>query len=99
MSFALIPPSDCKVNFIFLFLESKSTRESSDVDLWTARSSHADDEEAFLSCSDSESDSEEYLTPPQSPTKFDSDDDEFNVFEESLENLEEEKVSVLFIEG
>jgi hypothetical protein len=52
-----------------------------------------------LSCSDDDSDTEEFFTPPQSPsTPYDS-DDEVNVFEESLETFEDEKELVLFIEG
>lgn len=70
------------------------------VDLWAPRSSQAyDDEDLFLSCSDSDSESDEYLTPPQSPTKFDSDDDDMNAFEESLDSFEQEKDFILFIKG
>jgi hypothetical protein len=75
-------------------------------DLWNHRGgmndslksvSDDDDDEAFESCSDDES--EEYYTPPQSPLHFDSDDDDKNVFEESLENFEEQKEFNLFIKG
>lgn len=60
----------------------------------------SDDEDQFLSCSGDDSDSEEFFTPPQSPVpQSDSDDDDMNAFEESLENFEDEKISALFIEG
>lgn len=57
-----------------------------------------EDDEAFESCSDDESD--EYFTPPQTPIPFDSDDDDMNnIFEESLENFEDQKEFNLFIKG
>lgn len=75
-------------------------------DLWSLRSpsrdfQNEDDEESFVSCSDSDDDedSDVWFTPPQSPTEMQSSDDEMNAFEESLENLEEEKTYSLFIEG
>ena len=71
------------------------------VDLWSLRlSQNSDDDESFLSCSDSESDSDVFFTPPQSPAKFDSDDEDLMIFEESLESFEDEKLFFkLFIEG
>jgi hypothetical protein len=76
--------------------------------MWSHRSTMNDtiksisddeDDEAFESCSDDES--EDYYTPPQSPIQFDSDDedDEKNVFEESLDNFEDQKEFNLFIKG
>jgi hypothetical protein len=68
------------------------------VDIWSARAQVPDDsDDLYISCSDSESDN--YFTPPQSPINFDSDDDDMNVFEESLDTFEEEKRFSLFIEG
>lgn len=75
------------------------------LDLWTARTpteEELDDEaeDSYISCgSDISSDDDEWYTPPQSPNRFDSSDDEMNVFEESLESFEEEKGYSLFIEG
>lgn len=61
-------------------------------------SDEEDDDEAFESCSDDES---EYFTPPQSPIHLDSDDDDEdkNVFEESLDKFEDQKEFCLFIKG
>lgn len=72
-------------------------------DLWAPRTSQSmdddEDEDMFLSCSEDGSDDSVYYTPPsQSPIHFDSDDD-MNIFEESLENFEEEKGFTLFIHG
>jgi hypothetical protein len=59
-----------------------------------------DDEESFISCSDSDdSDDEVWFTPPQSPNEISSSDDEMNAFEESLEHFEDEKEYALFIDG
>ncbi len=62
-----------------------------------------DEEESYISCSDSEdSDNEVWYTPPQSPMELSTnsdDDDEINAFEESLESFEDEKVYSLFIDG
>lgn len=74
------------------------------VDMWSARTAEDlddDDDELYLSCdSDMSSDDEEFFTPPQSPVKFDdSDDEDVNMFEESLEHLEEEKEFTLYING
>jgi ankyrin repeat and LEM domain-containing protein 2 len=75
----------------------KSTRPT--VDVW-ARRIPQDDEDLYLSCSDSDSDDEKFFTPPSSPSRFFSDDDDdMNEFEESLENFEDEKDFQLFIEG
>ena len=54
-----------------------------------------------MSCdSDLSSDEDEFYTPPQSPVKFDdSDDEDVNMFEESLEHLEDEKEYTLYING
>jgi hypothetical protein len=70
--------------------------------MWSARTEEdPDDDELYLSCdSDAPSDDEEFFTPPQSPVKFDdSDDEDVNMFEESLEHLEEEKEYTLYING
>lgn len=59
----------------------------------------SDDEDLYLSCSEDESDSEEFFTPPQSPGPASESDDDMNTFEESLENFEDEKMFSMFIEG
>lgn len=72
------------------------------MDLWAARSAaeDIDEDESYLSCDSDMSSDEEYFTPPQSPIKFDdSDDEDVNMFEESLEHLEDEKEYSLFIDG
>lgn len=70
-------------------------------DLWTTRKveNYNEDEDEYLSCdSDLDSDSDEYLTPLD-VTPIDSEDEELIVFQESLENLEEEQEFSLFIAG
>lgn len=74
------------------------------VDMWASRTIEDlddDNDESYLSCdSDMSSDDEEFFTPPQSPVKFvDSDDEDVNMFEESLEHLEDEKEYTLYING
>lgn len=74
------------------------------VDMWSARSAaeenEDDDDESFLSCDSDVSSDDEYHTPPQSPIKFDdTDDEDMNMFEESLEHLENEKEYSLYIYG
>lgn len=75
--------------------------------MWTPRTNSRDydeeedddENESYLSCdSESNSDTDEYFTPPQSPC-HDSSDDEMNAFEESLENVDDEKEYALFING
>lgn len=74
-------------------------------DLWSLRTPTRDEyseeeDESYISCSDSDdSDSDVWFTPPQSPNEIVSSDDEMNAFEESLENLEDEKAYALFIDG
>ena len=74
-------------------------------DMWSPRirteDPDDDNDESYLSCdSELSSDDEEFFTPPQSPFKFDdSDDEDVNMFEESLEHLEEEKEYTLYING
>lgn len=81
---------------INLFLEKSFQK----IDLWAHRMNQAsDDDDQFLSCSDDESVSEEFFTPPQSPVPQSDSDDDMNAFEESLENFEDEKISSLYIEG
>lgn len=81
------------------FLEKSSRGSPQKVDLWSHRiNQDFEDEDLFLSCSEDESEPDMFYTPPQSPTPFDS-DDEMNIFEESLENFEDEKSFALFIEG
>ena len=75
------------------------------VDLWSARinqsSEDDEDDEKYFSFSDDDSkgSDEEFFTPPQSPRCSDSDDEDILMFEESLENFEDEKGFSLFIEG
>ncbi|KAL7030023.1 hypothetical protein ACKWTF_006483 [Chironomus riparius] len=76
------------------------------VDIWASRATEDldddDNDESYLSCdSDMSSDNDdEYFTPPQSPVKFDdSDDEDVNMFEQSLEHLEDEKEYTLYING
>lgn len=99
---------DLLINFkFFADISSSISSSSNHCDLWSHRSgmndsiksiSDDEDDEAFESCSDDESD--EYFTPPQTPIPFDSDDDEMNnIFEESLENFEDQKEFNLFIKG
>lgn len=69
------------------------------IDLWSHRVTQ-EDEDVFLSCSDDDSDNDNFYTPPTSPTRFYSDDeDDMNAFEESLESFEDEKDFQMFIEG
>lgn len=82
-------------------LISENSSRASLQDLWAPRKIEASDEDddSFLSCgSDVDSDSDEYLTP-LSTTPVDSDEDELIPFEESLENLEDDKEFLLFIVG
>lgn len=72
----------------------KKLYDGKKLEFWAARMNEmSDEEDSFLSCSDS--DDSEYFTPPSSPTPFDTDD----VFEESLESIEDERDFSLFIEG
>lgn len=87
-------------------LYSGSLGSKKAVDLWSMRNPSEDydddeNEDLYLSAESDLSSDEEYFTPPQSPTAnyFDSSDEEMNVFEESLEHLEDEKEYSLFIKG
>lgn len=90
-----------------LFTDISSSISANAFDLWSFRSNNNEsikstsddenDDESFVSCSDDESD--EYFTPPQSPINMDSDDEEKNVFEESLDKFEDQKEFCLFIRG
>ena len=98
--FGPIPSSSKTRREIRKKLLSENSSRFTVQDLWAPRKiqSFDEDEDTFVSCSsDSDSDSDEYLTP-LSTTPVDSDDDMI-IFEESLENLEEEKEFSLFIEG
>lgn len=98
--FGPIPSSSKHRREIRKKLLSESSSRISVQDLWTPRKiqSYDEDEDTFVSCSsDSDSDSDGYFTPLNT-TPVDSDDDMIT-FEESLENLEEEKEFSLFIEG
>jgi hypothetical protein len=94
---------------LFSFIDAGSIGAKK-VDLWSMRNpseefedeNEPEEEESYLSCeSDLSSDEDEYFTPPQSPVlqRLDSSDEEMNVFEESLEHLEDEKEYSLFIYG
>lgn len=72
-------------------------------DLWSIRTQSQDFEEdaddSYLSCDSDDSSNDEWFTPPQSPCQIESSDDEMNAFEESLENVDDEKLFSLFVNG
>lgn len=87
-----------KLRFL-IFLEKSTLGSFQKIDLWAHRLTQmSDDEDLYLSCSEDESDSEEFFTPPQSPGPASESDDDMNTFEESLENFEDEKMFSMFIE-
>lgn len=59
----------------------------------TRQEAFDEDDDSFLSCSDSEN--EEFFTPPSSPPSSDSED----IFEQSLDTLDDKKEFALFIQG
>lgn len=90
---------ECNCSFAIDATSSKHRREFrkklyQSTDMWALRQPEdSEDDESFLSCSDSEN--EEFFTPPSSPASSDSED----IFEESLTSFEIKKDVTLFIEG
>jgi hypothetical protein len=87
----------------FNFIEKSAQVPTPTIDIWSRRIPLDDDDDGdlYLSCSDNDSEDEIFYTPPSSPSKFYSeDDDDMNDdFEESLETFEDEDQFQLFIEG